>query len=139
MTVHNRLASLWLVQGLYYVLTGLWSVVSIRTFQWVTGPKSDLWLVKSVGVLLGVIGGVLGVAGVRQRTGVEISLLATESALSMAAIDVIYVAKRRISPVYLLDALIEVMFILAWAVFRMRGTKRTRMGSRVRLPMSRPS
>jgi hypothetical protein len=122
MTAPNRIAYLWLIQGLYYVLTGLWSVVSIRTFQWVTGPKSDLWLVKSVGILLGVIGGVLSVAGLRRQTEPEISLLAVGSALGMAGIDVVYVTRRRISPVYLVDALVEVIFVVSWVVSRTRRT-----------------
>jgi hypothetical protein len=122
MTAPNRIAYLWLIQGLYYVLTGLWSVVSIRTFQWVTGPKSDLWLVKSVGILLGVIGGVLSVAGLRRQTEPENSLLAVGSALGMAGIDVVYVTRRRISPVYLVDALVEVIFVVSWVVSRTRRT-----------------
>jgi hypothetical protein len=35
-------------------MTGLWPLVSIGTFQQVTGPKTDLWLVKTVGVLIAV-------------------------------------------------------------------------------------
>jgi len=30
-----------LIQGVYYLLTGLWPLVSIETFQMVTGPKTD--------------------------------------------------------------------------------------------------
>src|SRR5437879_6174180 len=34
-----------LAQGLYFLLTGLWQLLSISSFQAVTGPKHDLWLV----------------------------------------------------------------------------------------------
>jgi hypothetical protein len=44
-----------LVQGLYFLMTGLWPLVSIGTFQHVTGPKIDLWLVNTVGVLVEVV------------------------------------------------------------------------------------
>lgn len=44
------------VQGIYFLLTGLWPLVSIESFQWVTGPKTDLWLVYCVGCLVAVIG-----------------------------------------------------------------------------------
>jgi hypothetical protein len=53
-------ALLW-VQGAYFLLTGVWPLVSIRSFQWVTGPKTDHvhtgreadhWLVMTVGVLV---------------------------------------------------------------------------------------
>src|SRR5438270_11614006 len=43
---------LYLVQGVYYLLTGVWPLVSIDTFQMVTGPKTDLWLVQTVGALI---------------------------------------------------------------------------------------
>jgi hypothetical protein len=37
-------------------VTALWPFVSLRTFTIVTGPKTDVWLVKTVGALLVVIG-----------------------------------------------------------------------------------
>src|SRR5687767_3732081 len=45
-----------LLQGIYFLLTGVWPLVSMRTFEMVTGPKVDRWLVKTVGVLIAVIG-----------------------------------------------------------------------------------
>ncbi len=54
-------------QGLYYALTGLWPLISISTFQAVTGPKAEHWLVRTVGVLVTVIGGVLALAGRRRQ------------------------------------------------------------------------
>ena len=113
-----------LAEGVYYVLTGLWSLVSIRTFQMVTGPKVDTWLVKTVGVLVAVIGAVLMVAGLRRTGGPEVPLLGVGSAIGLTAIDTIYVAKRRIWPVYLLDALAELALVAAWFMAWRRGTRR---------------
>lgn len=110
--------SLAIGQALYYAATGIWPLVSINTFQMVTGPKTDLWLVKTVGVLITVIGGVLGMAGARRRMSPEIEVLAVGSAVALTAIDVVYVAKRRIAPIYLLDALAELVLIAGWAVAR---------------------
>ena len=103
-------------QAVFYVLTGVWSLVSIRTFEAVTGPKVDRWLVKTVGVLVIVIGGVIGMAGHKRRVTPEIPALAIGSALGLTGIDVVYVAKRRISPVYLLDALAELGLVGLWAL-----------------------
>jgi len=47
-------------QAIYYIITSLWALAGIRSFQKVTGPKVDIWLVKTVGVLVGVIGAVIG-------------------------------------------------------------------------------
>jgi hypothetical protein len=103
-----------LAQGLYFAVTGIWPLLSIRTFQMVTGRKTDLWLVKTVGVLVSVIGCVLIVTALRGNITLEISLLAVGSAAGLAGIDVMYVTKRRISPIYLLDALIEIALIATW-------------------------
>jgi high-affinity nickel permease len=86
----------------------------MRTFLLVTGPKVDLWLVKTVGALVTVIGAVIGLAGIRRQRSPEIALLAIGSAATLTGIDVYYVAKRRISRVYLLDAVGETVLILAW-------------------------
>ena len=105
-----------LVQGLFYVATGLWSLVSIETFEMVTGPKIDDWLVKTVGVLVIVIGAVLIVAARRRQITLEILLLAVGSALGLTAIEVVYVSRGRISPIYLLDAAAELILVAIWSV-----------------------
>lgn len=43
-------------------------------------------------------------------------LLAIGAALSLTIVEVIYVLKRIISPVYLADAFVELMLIVWWAV-----------------------
>ena len=110
-------------QGAFYLLTGIWPLVSIRTFEMVTGPKVDRWLVKTVGVLVSVIGGVLILAGCRRQQTPEIPLLAAGSAAGLTAIDVVYSTSGRISKIYLADALAETMLVAAWAYvwFRRRS------------------
>ncbi len=105
-----------LTQGLYYLITAIWSLVSINSFQKVTGPKTDLWLVKTVGMLVGVIGGILCRAGLRRTRSPDIPLLAVGSAAGLTAIDLIYVARGRIARIYLLDALAECLLIMGWTL-----------------------
>ena len=100
-----------LTQGVYYVTTGMWPLVNMRSFERVTGPKIDKWLVKTVGVLVTTIGGALLVAASRRRISPEARVLAAGSAIGLAAIDVYYVAKRRIAPIDLLDALTELALV----------------------------
>lgn len=100
-------------QGLYFTATGIWPLLDRRTFQAVTGPKADFWLVETVGALVTVVGGALIVAGVRGAMGPEMRLLAAGSAGALAAIDITYAARGRISRVYLLDAALELGFV-AW-------------------------
>ena len=105
-----------LVQAAYYVATGVWPLVSPRSFQAVTGPKRDVWLVKTVGVLVGVVGASLAVAAGREGTHgtTSIRVLAVGSALGLAAVDVVFVARGRISRIYLADAAAELGLVSVW-------------------------
>ncbi|UPU36439.1 hypothetical protein M1B72_01675 [Geomonas paludis] len=102
------------VQGAYFLTTGLWPIFSIRTFMMITGPKTDLWLVKTVGAVLAVIGAALLVAGIADQVTQALVLLAVGSAAALAAVDVIYASRKVIAPVYLLDAVLEAALILWW-------------------------
>jgi hypothetical protein len=109
------------LQAGYYLVSGVWPLLDIRTFEAITGPKADRWLVKTVGVLVATTGAALAVAGARRRVPAELVLIAAGNAVGLTAIDVVYVAKGRISPVYLLDAAAEVPLALAWAWLWRRG------------------
>ncbi len=114
MTEGNLLLKLALIQGLFYVATGVWPLIDIVSFQIVTGPKTDLWLVRTVGVLVTVIGAVLIAASRTRRVSLEIVMLAVGSALGLAAIDLRYALAGRISAVYLADAAVEIALSLLW-------------------------
>ena len=121
--VTELFAYLSLAQGFYYVVTALWALFSVDTFQKVTGPKTDVWLVKTVGVLVAAIGGALGVAGYRRTETPEIGLLGAGSAGGLAGIDSYYTAKGRIPPVYALDGLAELVFLGCWIYVLTRGKR----------------
>jgi hypothetical protein len=101
------------VAGTFYVATGIWPILHHRSFERVTGPKVDRWLVKTTGALLTAIGVSL-IAG--RRDGSRLApVLGIGSAVALAAADVVYVAKGRISPVYLVDAVAEIGLVIGWA------------------------
>ena len=103
------------VQGAYFLATGVWPLVHMPSFEAVTGPKSDKWLVRTVGVLVGIIGGVLVSAAARGRVTPEVAGLAVGSAAGLGAIDTIYSTCGRISPIYLADAVLEGGIVAAWS------------------------
>ena len=105
-----------MVQGGYFLATGIWPLVSIGTFQKVTGPKRDLWLVKTVGVMIAAIGAALLLAGMRGELTQATVLLAVGSAAGLGCIDVVYASKGVIAPIYLLDAGAEAALVIWWAV-----------------------
>jgi hypothetical protein len=104
------------VQAAYYLATGVWPLLSARSFQAVTGPKHDFWLVQTVGALIGVSGATLAIAA-RDRDSLEtpaVRVLAIGTALSLTAVDLVFVLRRRISPVYLADAAVELAIVAGW-------------------------
>jgi hypothetical protein len=103
-----------LIQGIYLFVTGIWPILSMGTFLKVTGPKTDLWLVKTVGIILAVIGAVLIYSQINAEINASIIVLAIGSALSLTIVEFVYVAKRVISPIYLGDAVVELIFIGWW-------------------------
>ena len=102
-----RLRSVLACQGSYFFATGVWPLLHMRSFEAVTGPKVDKWLVKTVGLCVATIGGALLCAAARNRVTPEIRNLGICSALSLAGVDIWYSAKGRISKVYLCDAAAE--------------------------------
>jgi hypothetical protein len=94
-------------QGAYYVATGAWSVVHRESFEAISGRKTDYWLVRTVGLLAAAIGTTLLLAARGERVAAEAAVLAVAAGASFSAIDVIYVARRRIRPVYLGDAAVH--------------------------------
>lgn len=101
-------------QGAFYIATGLWPIVSMRTFLMVTGPKTDLWLVKTVGALIAVIGAALLCGGLDGNVSNGLVLLGSVSAAALGIVDVNYVTKGVISKIYLLDAAAEAVIVLMW-------------------------
>jgi hypothetical protein len=108
-------------QGVYFLITGLWPIFHMRSFEAVTGPKRERWLVKTVGVLAASIGAPLFRRYRCDTVDDDAAFLAMTSAAGFAAVDLWYAgARRRISPVYLLDAVAELGLCAAWAVARRR-------------------
>src|SRR4051794_30747694 len=93
-----------------------------RAWEAVTGPKREWWLVETVGLLVTVAGGAMLAAGARRRTSPEVLGVAAGSAASLAAIDIVYVARGRIAPSYLADAAVQLGLLGALARRASRGS-----------------
>jgi hypothetical protein len=98
------------VQGVFYVATGLWPIVHSRSFEAVTGPKVDKWLVKTIGGVIAAVGAALLVGGTTRANRV----LGVATAAALGASDLIYSLRGRISKVYLADAAAEAGVIGLW-------------------------
>jgi hypothetical protein len=107
----QNLRWLLLTQGAYYTTTGIWPWVSLKTFEMVTGPKVDDWLVLTVGALAAAIGATLLMAGRRANPSADSIWLSALSALAFAGVDVYFVLNGQISRVYLVDAALQIVFL----------------------------
>jgi hypothetical protein len=104
------------IQGVYYLITGIWPLVSISTFEAVTGPKTDDWLVQTVGVLAAVIGATLLAGVLRRRLSRETLTLSVLSLFGFATVDVVFVLRGTIGPIYLVDAAVQAVFFVGLAI-----------------------
>ena len=107
-----------LAQSAYYLVTGVAPFVSRRLFEGVTGPKREWWLVKTTGVLVTAVGAGTLSAVLRGRETPEIVGIAAGCAGGLAAIDVVFVVRGRISPIYLADAAIQLGLLAGSPAFR---------------------
>lgn len=110
-THSTSLATVFLVQGIYFVVTGIWPLLNMASFLTATGPKQDTWLVEMVGLLSASIGITYIVSSLRKRPSPV--LLGYCVAVSFLAMDIIYVASGEMSRIYLVDAIIQGAFIAA--------------------------
>ncbi len=101
-------------QGFYYVLTGVWPLLGLRSFQRVTGPKTDVWLVQTVGMLVLIIGATLMSAAVRGRVSEPIRRLGVGSALGLLLMELLYGFNGTISSIYVADAALQAIIVVWW-------------------------
>src|SRR5262245_45890615 len=111
-------------QGAYFLVTGLWPLVSLKTFYAVTGPKRDGWLVKTVGTMIACIGSTLLLGARRPSVSPEIRWLGASSAAALMAVDVVFVGRRRIPRIYLADAVAELGLLAGWALAGIEDARR---------------
>lgn len=104
---------LW-TQGLYTLLTALWGLIHIDSFMAVTGPKTDILLVKTVSVILLAIAITLLSYTQIDSHPIPAILLGLFTSTGLAGIDFYYSGRKVISPVYALDGIAEVVFALLW-------------------------
>jgi hypothetical protein len=103
------------VHGAANITSGLWPLLHMRSFEAVTGPKTDVWLVRTVAGLLAANGALqVSAAGKSPDALVLARRLGIGTAATLGTVDLVYGVTGRISRIYLLDALLEAGWIAAW-------------------------
>jgi hypothetical protein len=101
-------------QAVYIFLTGVWPIVDIESFMLVTGPKTDIWLVKTVGALLIPVSISMFFFAREKSEKLPVIILCAGTSISFILIDLYYSLSGTISKIYLLDAAVEGIFLVAW-------------------------
>ena len=125
----NRLA-LARGHGCFNIVGGVWPLLHMRSFEAIMGPKVDRWLVRTVAGLMVANGVVQVSAGPSREALRQARRIGIGTALTLGTIDLVYAPRGRISKVYLVDALAEGAWVLAWLATNDRGTPPARLGHR---------
>lgn len=96
------------------MLGGAWPLLSLRSFEWVYGRKRDVFLQKTVGGLLFSIGCVQIAADDSPEGRSSARRLGIATAVTLLAIDLLYIPRRQMRWTYWQDAACEVGWIVAW-------------------------
>jgi len=99
------------LQGIYYLTSGLWPILHMSSFEKVTGPKCEKWLVKTVGALITAIGSTLLFSASREPRSETARSLGISTALALIGIDSIYSIRGTIPKIYLMDAAVEAALV----------------------------
>ena len=108
------------LQTIYYMVTAVWPLVHIDSFIAVTGPKTDIWLVKTVAVLLMAISGCFIAQLVTKINPWPTAVLAIGCCMGLIFIDCYYALHGTISKIYLLDAVLEFLLLIMWVIALLR-------------------
>ena len=100
--------------GAFNILSGAWPLLHLRSFEAVTGPKTDDWLVHAVANLLVATGITEASTADDPAALAQTRKAGIGVAAALTAIDLVYVPRRRISKVYLLDAAGHLFWIVLW-------------------------
>ena len=119
----NLFKPLLIAHATYILMTALWPLIDIESFMWVTGPKTDIWLVKTVGALLIPVSLCMYSCVRAQRPDTPILVLGIGIAIAFICIYVYYSTSDVISDIYLLDAGVELLFLAGWGFIALRKRK----------------
>ena len=111
-SVATNPAMLGYAQGCFNVVSGLWPILSVRSFEAVFGPKTDRWLEYTVAGLL-LTNGLVQLYAARQAPAVS-RAIGAGTAATLLTIDVVYVPSGTIRWTYLVDAAMELGWLGLW-------------------------
>jgi hypothetical protein len=110
--------------AIYIFITAVWPIIDIESFMMVTGPKTDIWLVKTVGALLIPVSITMMVNLVAVNNKWPLITLAAGTAIAFICVDCYYALNDVISDIYLADAAVEFIFLIGWMIYAIKYNSR---------------
>ncbi|SFN41891.1 hypothetical protein SAMN05421594_2707 [Chryseobacterium oleae] len=104
-------------QLLYYFLTALWPLIHIESFLTVTGKKTDIWLVKTVGIILLPYCLLLIYLTFSSKKNFVMVLTLMLGCLGLLFVDLYYYFRNIIKWVYLIDGFFQLLFFTYWTFY----------------------
>lgn len=108
------------IQGSYILVTALWPIIHIQSFMEVTGYKTDVWLVKTVGALLIPIALCMLLNLLIDIDKRPTFVLGAGSAVAFICIDFYYALTDVIADIYMADGFLQIIFLIGWIVLAFR-------------------
>lgn len=91
-------------------------MIHLDSFLFVTGPKTDTWLVKTVSLLIVCMGLTFLKASSAKHFSASVCVLAVSAASAFIFIDMYYPLRGIISKVYMIDGFVQLIFIISWII-----------------------
>jgi hypothetical protein len=104
----------WYAAGAYLLIGFAWPMFGSKSFQKVTGRKEDMWLMSGISMQLAIAGTAIAGAAATDRITPEIAGLAIGTSASLAGLSIVNVARQRVGPVYLIDAIGHLTIAGGW-------------------------
>ena len=98
----------------YWTFGALWPLINIKSFEAITGHKREDWLVRTVALMM--LGVVVSLETMRERRRDDIAMrvLGATSAAALGGVALVGPLVGRISPVYLMDAAMDLALAIGW-------------------------
>ena len=105
-----------LAQIAYWTFGALWPLVNIHSFEKITGHKREDWLVRTVALMMLSVIVTLDAMRRTRRDDAAMRTLGATSTAALGGVALVGSLVGRISPVYLMDALVDAALFVGWIV-----------------------
>jgi hypothetical protein len=109
-----------IVQSIYTLITAVWPIIHIESFMEVTGSKTDVWLVKTVGALLIPVAVCLLTYVFIDTDKRPALALGGLTSVAFICIDFYYSLTDVISDIYMADGFLQILFLIVWSYIGLR-------------------